>query len=72
MEEGVTIAWSDLNVYAHTQKKGTSKFKRIINGGKVKAVCNSNSNRRFLQKILPNFHLICKKLNIFFNDFGIF
>lgn len=35
MEEGVTIAWSDLNVYAHTQKKGTAKFKRIINGGKA-------------------------------------
>lgn len=38
MEEGVTIAWSDLNVYAHTQKKGTAKFKRIINGGKANFV----------------------------------
>lgn len=33
MEEGVTIVWNDLSVYAKTQRKGVLKHTRIINGG---------------------------------------
>ncbi|KAB0802093.1 hypothetical protein PPYR_04279 [Photinus pyralis] len=32
MEEGITLAWRDLNVYAHCKLNGKKSYKRIING----------------------------------------
>lgn len=33
MEEGVTLAWNDLSVYAHVKDKSTKTYKRIITEG---------------------------------------
>lgn len=33
MEEGVTLAWSDLNVYANAKDKSSKSYKRIITEG---------------------------------------
>lgn len=33
MDEGVTITWRDLYVYARVKRNGKTRYKRIINGG---------------------------------------
>lgn len=35
IEEGVTLAWKDVNVYIRTTNKGEHRYKQIINGGKT-------------------------------------